>query len=267
MTAIELHGQTATGGRNGGVGVGGLTLGGGLSFHTSRRGVAADDVINFEIVVANGSVVNANAKQNTDLFKALKGGGNNFGVITRIDMRTFNAAPQGIYGGLLFTDYSQKDRVLDQFIRLIDINADNKADTEVVTVVYNSPGPASIAMVVVNTDGVANSTSFQPLNGMPTIIKDVKLRTYGELIIQYSETPADRYGFLNPFVLKIVHSRLPSAISVDCVVRVCSRKTNSFPPLYETTLTSGIIGPSGSRSVSRTSGRSTTRRCRSMRRL
>jgi FAD/FMN-containing dehydrogenase len=82
MLEIERYGQTATGGREGGVGVGGLTLGGSLSFHTARRGMAADDMANFEVVLADGSVVNANAQENPDLFKAFKGGGNNFGVVS-----------------------------------------------------------------------------------------------------------------------------------------------------------------------------------------
>lgn len=63
----------------GDVGVGGLTLGGGLSFLSGQYGLVCDNVVNYEVVLANASIVNANASNNPDLFFALKGGGNQFG--------------------------------------------------------------------------------------------------------------------------------------------------------------------------------------------
>lgn len=55
------------------------------SFHTNAHGFACDTVTNFEIVLANGTVVNANSTSNPDLFKAQKGGSGNLGFVTRID--------------------------------------------------------------------------------------------------------------------------------------------------------------------------------------
>lgn len=52
---------------------------GGLSYLSGTEGFAADTVKNYEVVLADGQIVNANAKQNPDLWWALKGGGNNFG--------------------------------------------------------------------------------------------------------------------------------------------------------------------------------------------
>jgi hypothetical protein len=73
---------------------------GGLSFFSSREGFVSDSVLNYEIVLASGSVVNANAETNSDLWYALKGGSNNFGIVTRFDFRTF---PQGrFWGGSLY---------------------------------------------------------------------------------------------------------------------------------------------------------------------
>ncbi|KAI8198976.1 putative FAD-linked oxidoreductase [Colletotrichum sp. SAR 10_65] len=159
-TEIEKYGQTVTGGREGNVGVAGLTLGGGASFHTGNRGFAADDVKNYEVVLADGSIVNANAGENPDLFRALKGGSNNFGIVTRFDMQTFAAAPGGLYGGLIFMDYEHKDAVMKQFVNLIDTNEQHPDDTEVVTFAYSSETSAPmIAVQAVNTAGVSNSTS------------------------------------------------------------------------------------------------------------
>jgi hypothetical protein len=73
---------------------------GGLSFFSSREGFICDNVVNYEVVLANGSIVNANAQENPDLWKALRGGGNNFGIVTRFDLRTFEQGP--FWGGAIF---------------------------------------------------------------------------------------------------------------------------------------------------------------------
>lgn len=69
--------------------VGGVTLGGGISFFASKIGFAADNVVNYEVVLASGAVVNANASSNADLWTALKGSGGNLGVVTRFDFAAF----------------------------------------------------------------------------------------------------------------------------------------------------------------------------------
>lgn len=170
------------------------------------RGTAADDMLNFEVVLANGSIVNANADENADLYKALKGGGNNFGIVTRFDMRTFSAPPNGLWGGLLFTDISQRDLVLNQLVGLVDLNEQNKADAEVVTFTYTSPGPVEIAIDLVNVNGSANSTAFAPLLTMPTILSDVTNRTYGELITEYTQAGGARYQILLSLVFSIARN-------------------------------------------------------------
>ncbi|KAL8695588.1 MAG: hypothetical protein Q9224_003321 [Gallowayella concinna] len=76
---LDAYNVTVVGGRVLDVGVGGLILGCGLSYLSDLHGLACDNVVNFEVVLANGSVVDANVKSNPELWWALKGGGNNFG--------------------------------------------------------------------------------------------------------------------------------------------------------------------------------------------
>jgi FAD/FMN-containing dehydrogenase len=95
---LEKHGVMVPGGRVGNVGIGGLLLGGGNTFFTCRKGFACDNVVNYEVVLADGSIVSANKDENKDLFLALKGGSNNFGIVTRFDMETFEHT--GIWGGV-----------------------------------------------------------------------------------------------------------------------------------------------------------------------
>ncbi|KAB8255519.1 hypothetical protein BDV32DRAFT_161887 [Aspergillus pseudonomiae] len=85
---LDAHEVAVTGGRVTTVGVSGLLLGGGISFHSHQYGVSAMGICNYEVVLANSQIVNANAQENADLFWALKGGGPNFGVVTKLDMTT-----------------------------------------------------------------------------------------------------------------------------------------------------------------------------------
>ena len=68
-------------------GAGGLILGGGTGWLTRRFGLSCDNVEGFTLVTADGSVVRADAKDNADLFWALRGGGGNFGVVTEFEVK------------------------------------------------------------------------------------------------------------------------------------------------------------------------------------
>ncbi len=89
---------------------------GGVSFFLARKGFAFDNVINFEVVLANGEVVEANAKENPDLFLALKGGSNNFGVVTRFDLSTFTQ--DDFWGGVIFYNDTVSAQLIKAFVDL-----------------------------------------------------------------------------------------------------------------------------------------------------
>ncbi|KAI1211125.1 putative oxidoreductase [Annulohypoxylon truncatum] len=90
---LDPLGLSVAGGRVAGVGVGGLTIGGGISYFGPRYGWTCNTASAFEVVLADGSVVEANEEQNSDLFHGLRGGSNNFGIVTRIDLNTFSQGP------------------------------------------------------------------------------------------------------------------------------------------------------------------------------
>ncbi|KAK0112796.1 hypothetical protein ONS95_014528 [Cadophora gregata] len=103
------------GGRAATVGVGGLVTGGGISFFSARYGFAADNVVSFEVVLYDGSVVKASATSRPDLFFALKGGSNNFGIVTRFDLVTFSSG--NFWGGSVIYPISAKAENLAAFVK------------------------------------------------------------------------------------------------------------------------------------------------------
>jgi FAD/FMN-containing dehydrogenase len=110
---LEPLGLSVAGGRIGGVGVGGLTVGGGLSYFGPQHGWTCDTASAFEVVLADGSVVTATEEDHSDLFYGLQGGGNNFGIVTRIDFVTFDQGP------LWFATTYNPLSVIDDYAKIV----------------------------------------------------------------------------------------------------------------------------------------------------
>ena len=100
---LNAYNLIAVGGRGDSLGLGGLLTGGGVGFFGPRYGFACDNVVGYEIVLADGSIANINAQSHLDLFRALKGGSNNFGIVTRFDLKTYSQGP--LWGG--FVNYPE----------------------------------------------------------------------------------------------------------------------------------------------------------------
>jgi FAD/FMN-containing dehydrogenase len=98
--ALAEHGMAVPFGDTGTVGIAGLTLGGGIGWLARKHGLAIDALVSAEIVTADGRVLTASADEHPDLFWAIRGGGGNFGVVTRFRYRL---SPVGdVLGGALF---------------------------------------------------------------------------------------------------------------------------------------------------------------------
>lgn len=85
--AAGAHGLATGFGDTASVGVGGITLGGGIGYLSRHDGLTVDNLLGAEVVLADGRVVRTDADEHPDLYWALRGGGGNFGVVTRLDLR------------------------------------------------------------------------------------------------------------------------------------------------------------------------------------
>ena len=98
-TAAGAHGVATGFGDTGSVGIGGLTLGGGVGFLVRKHGLTIDNLLAAEMVTADGELLSVDARMHPDLFWAIRGGGGNFGVATRFQFRLHEV--DTIVGGML----------------------------------------------------------------------------------------------------------------------------------------------------------------------
>jgi hypothetical protein len=176
-------GVMVPGGLCGGTGVGGVTLGGGESLFQPKVGWVADNVLNFEVVLASGEIVNANETCHSDLFRALKGGSSNFGIVTRVDLKAF--PHNQIWGGELILPAAPQ--IVNQTLQMVaNFTEQNNhyVDAGVqIGVVNLANGLGFIDVALAETKGCENPDILKPFFELsPNIGNTVRKRTMFDLI-------------------------------------------------------------------------------------
>lgn len=233
------------------VGVGGLILGGGISFFSPRVGLVCDNVLNYEIVLASGEIANINATSNKDLFRALKGGSNNFGIVTRFDMKVF---PQGkFWGGFLVNPIQVKD----QFFKLFETFATSKGyDPYAALINSYSYSPArggwTIASNIEYTKPEVNATVFKPFLALPSIASTMRISNLTDFTVELtaSSPPGGRASFATTTfknsartMSQIFDLANATALTLDKVSDIGF--SISFQPLPQATLSPGFATTAG----------------------
>ena len=140
----QEHGLATTGGIVSSTGIAGLTLGGGLGWLMRKHGLTCDSLLGAEIVTADGRILRADARENSDLFWAVRGGGGNFGVVTSFE---YQLHPVGkILGGPLIHPFERAQEVLRFFRKFTEGAPDELMAFAALT---HSPQGARVALLLV----------------------------------------------------------------------------------------------------------------------
>ncbi|HXI02698.1 MAG TPA: FAD-binding oxidoreductase [Candidatus Saccharimonadales bacterium] len=112
--ATLAHGLATPVGINSTTGIAGLTLGGGFGWLSRKYGMTIDNLESAEVVTAKGEVLRTSASENPDLFWAIRGGGGNFGIVTRFTYRLHPVGPD-LLSGLIVYPFAEAKQVLQQY--------------------------------------------------------------------------------------------------------------------------------------------------------
>ncbi|KAL4943634.1 hypothetical protein BDV06DRAFT_234515 [Aspergillus oleicola] len=177
---LEPYGLCVAGGRAAQVGVGGLTLGGGISYFSPRYGWTCDTATNFEIVLADGQIVNANEHKNGDLLASLRGGGgSNFGIVTNISFKTFK---QGlIWGGMAYYSLESIDAQLKAFSEFNSAEGYDEYASLITSFGFAQGRGSAVVNSIVYTKDEENPKSYQPFLEIPSLMSNLTTRSNLEM--------------------------------------------------------------------------------------
>ncbi|QKX64236.1 uncharacterized protein TRUGW13939_11409 [Talaromyces rugulosus] len=163
---LHKHGVVVTGGRDGDVGVGGFLLGGGSTYYMAQTGFGCDSIVNYEVVLINGSIINANSTANSDLWRALKGGGSNFGIVTRYDMEALD--DKKLAHGTRTIAGNHTAQFLSAVVDFT--NSQQKYNNDaLVPYLLHAEGEDFLETIEVNLDGDTASPGFEKFRQIPSI--------------------------------------------------------------------------------------------------
>ncbi len=198
----QMFGLAAPGGVISTTGIGGLTLQGGLGWLRRKYGASVDSVKSVEIVTADGQVRTASKTENPDLFWAVRGAGNNFGVVTRFEFELHPVGPT-VYAAAPFFAVNDAPAVMEAFRTFVKSTPDEV--TSMLLYYWVPPGPpfpeelwgqpAIIAPIVYSGDPAEGERVLAPVRQFATPIFDLS-GTYPYVVLQSMLDEAYPEGWL-----------------------------------------------------------------------
>jgi hypothetical protein len=182
--ALAPHGLAISSGDTKSVGVGGLTLTGGIGWKVRKYGLALDSLVAADVVTANRDVVRASADENPELFWAIRGGGGNFGIVTAFE---FAAHPTtDLFFGKIAFPAAEAATVLQGWANYL--RAAPEELTCIVTFANPFAGgpnaPVEIEIAYDGDDAERAAQAIDPIRRLGTVIEDsVALTPYADILV------------------------------------------------------------------------------------
>ncbi len=219
--ALTSHGLAISSGDTKSVGVGGLTLTGGIGWKVKKHGLALDNVAAAEVVTANGEVVHASAAENPELFWAIRGGGGNFGIVTAFD---FAAHPTTdvFYGKIAFAA-SEAATVIQGWADYLRTAPDELTSTADLANPFRGPeAPVEIYLAFDGDDPELAAQAIDPIRRLGTMIDDdVALQPYADTLADGTPPPPGlQFALRSAFVDK---ESVPEVLQILAEVRASER--------------------------------------------
>ncbi|KAF2171898.1 hypothetical protein M409DRAFT_50514 [Zasmidium cellare ATCC 36951] len=186
---LRPRGLGVVGGRVKNIGVGGLVLGGGISFFSGRYGWACDGVRNYELVTAEGEVLQVSQESQPDLYWALRGGGNQFGVVTRVDLETFEQGD--LWGGTRVLLWEHTEALLDAFYEFAQVGAEADVDASMYLAFAYAPKPRDIFVAspfFTHAKGVEEPRVFREFLKLPHVRSTLRKANLVDLADELDKT-------------------------------------------------------------------------------
>ncbi|KAL1644043.1 hypothetical protein SLS61_008976 [Didymella pomorum] len=225
ISDLAPSGVAVVGGRLGLVGVGGYLLQGGISFLSAQEGLAADSIVGWETVMANGSILDIDAASQPDLAQAMRGSGSQFGIVTKYTIKPHHIGQ--VYGGFCLYDESQDDKI---HAALHEFTANGAQDPKAAIIVSQlvAVGGSKSNIMYTFYDGPTPPTSgpFADFLKIPGIGCNPKTRSYADL------TYTLPYIASRPHMYKEIRDKLAEiATPFLNVLRPLSQFSVDFQPL------------------------------------
>jgi FAD/FMN-containing dehydrogenase len=179
--ATQAHGLAVPAGVVSDTGVAGLTLGGGYGWLRRKYGLTSDNIVEAEVVTADGSVLRASADENPDLYWAIRGGGGNFGIVTTFTFKLYDVGPEVAFAAT-FYPIEEAAEVMRRWRSYVESAADEVTSTCVtITFPANPELPEAIhdrPVIIVGAvhsgaDVEAGLAEMQPLRELGTVLFDM----------------------------------------------------------------------------------------------
>jgi hypothetical protein len=165
----QTFGLATTGGQISTTGVAGLTLGGGWGHLARRYGLASDNLISADLVIADGSFLSVSATQHADLFWGLRGGGGNFGVVTSLEYRLH---PVGAVMGGIVAYPLEKAREVLRLFRDLTAEAPDELASDIVLITMPDGTPVVGLVVCYNGPSEEGERLVKPLRTLGSLLMD-----------------------------------------------------------------------------------------------
>ncbi|TFY68762.1 hypothetical protein EVG20_g3432 [Dentipellis fragilis] len=207
--ALEPHSVNVVGGRVATVGVAGLILGGGMSYNTNQYGLSIDNVVAYELVLPNGKVTTVTSKDE-DLFWGLKGGFDNFGVVTKFTMKAY---PQTeVWGGTIFVLPDSLDAANDGIAQFSANVTDPKAAIESAFTYY--AGQVVLTIIIFYDAPMPPPGLFDGFLSIPGATQSLSTRSFLSMAHATSSDPgAPNVLFNGPQVKRVTKPLLQAIVN------------------------------------------------------